>query len=190
MRIIGLTGKMGVGKTTIVEIMRQVLNDEVNVVKFAQPLYDIQEFIYERISSVHERPKGFVKDRKLLQFLGTDWARQNINTNLWVDLWKIEVLNIERDFDQENLDDYVIVVDDVRFDNEAQAIKSMGGLIIKVESDKIEERIEVENTSHSSEDGVSEGLVDAYIRNNSTIEDLKQIVTHMFSGQFYAGSGF
>lgn len=70
----------------------------------------------------------------------------------------------------------IIVCDDVRFDNEAEAIKSLGGIIIKLESKKSEERNEAKDgiSGHVSENGLDLKHVDYIIENNGTVEDLKQ----------------
>ena len=141
--------------------------------KFAQPLYDIQEFVYERISKVYERPKTFTKDRKLLQFLGTDWGRDVVSSSLWIDLWKQEVMELNKNFSEVGLSDAIIVVDDVRFDNEAETIKAFAGLIIEVRSKKTSERIDTARADHKSENGVSLDYVDAIIENDGSIEDLE-----------------
>ena len=113
MKIIAFSGKMGVGKSTAIERIYAKSNGVVHLVKFAQPLYDMQEFIYRRISSVVQRPANFTKDRKLLQWLGTDWGR-GMKETLWVDLFKAQVEKI-----LDHNPTAVIVCDDVRFDNEA-----------------------------------------------------------------------
>lgn len=161
--IIGLTGGMGVGKSTAVDILREHLRN-IEVVKFAAPLYDMQEMIYRRIAQVYARPPEFVKDRKLLQWLGTDWGRDTISKTLWVDIWKAEAaLNLAYG--------NVVICDDVRFDNEADAIKSMGGIIIKITSNNAIQRITTANgiTGHASENGISPEKIDFTIANDGLL---------------------
>lgn len=170
MKIIGLTGKMGAGKSTVLELLKEVEQQDVRLVKLAAPLYDMQEMIYKRISPVYTRPDGFTKDRKLLQFLGTDWARNSISPTLWMDLWKAEVLRYK------HIPNVLIVADDVRFDNEGEVIKSLGGMVISVQSDKTHERIDTSLGNHSSENGIDGKYIDAIILNNGTIQDLKDSI--------------
>lgn len=166
--IIGLTGGMGVGKSTIVEILEEKHN--VALVKFAAPLYDMQEFVYRRIANVYKKPQGFAKDRKLLQWLGTEWGRGSISDTLWVDLWKSEV-------DLQGKVKYTdfIISDDTRFDNEAQAIRDIGGIVIKIVSNQSSSRIDTTSGifSHSSESGISANLVDYVLVNEGSVEDLR-----------------
>lgn len=170
MKLIGFTGKMGVGKSTAINCIRDFQDNSVKLVKFAQPLYDIQEYIYNRISTVHERNSTFTKDRKLLQWLGTDWGRDGISQTLWVDLWEHEVKRLHQ-----TQPSAVIVCDDLRFDNEAEIIKKLGGTIIKLESDASGNRIDITSgiVNHASESGINSKYVDGTIHNNGTIEDLK-----------------
>lgn len=166
MKLIGFNGKMGVGKSTAIECLRDDLpaSAKVKLVKFAQPLYDMQETIYRRISMVYERPGSFTKDRKLLQWLGTDWGRDTISKTLWVDLWKAEATK------QSSLNNAIVVCDDVRFDNEAEAIRSLGGYVVKITSDHADNRIDTKSgiTNHSSEAGISPTLIHTTVENNGT----------------------
>ena len=168
--IIGLNGKMGVGKTEAVEIIRRIHKDkEFEVVKFAQPLYDMQEFIYRRIKTVYARPDDFTKDRKLLQWLGTEWGRGTISENIWIDLWREEV-----EFTRSN--GTHVINDDTRFDNEAETIRALGGKVIQITSNRSADRINTTSgiVDHSSEAGLTPGLVDAIITNNGTLDEFEE----------------
>lgn len=158
--IIGFTGKMGVGKSTAVK----ELGDKFKLIKFAQPLYDIQEYAYRRIEGAYKRPENFIKDRTLLQWLGTEWGRNTLSQNLWIDVWKTdaEIALFKGNY---------VVVDDVRFDNEAQAIRELGGKIIQITSDRTEERIDTKAgiSGHPSESGVTPNLVDITVKNDLSL---------------------
>lgn len=179
MRIIGFNGTMGVGKSTAVGLLEQYLiatfEQGSTLIKFAQPLYDIQEFIYERIYDVYERPETFVKDRKLLQWLGTDWGRGTISDTLWVDLWKARALRATS-FNS------VVICDDVRFNNEAATIKEMGGIVVKLTSNRADDRIDTKSgiVSHASEAGISDKYVDFIIENNGTLHEFETSLCKFF----------
>jgi dephospho-CoA kinase len=178
-RLIGFTGVMGCGKSTAIELLNKRAGYQgVHNVKFAQPLYDIQEFMYERISSVYERPSDFVKDRKLLQWIGTEWGRDSIKQSLWGDLWQREV-----EYVRENFPGNIITCDDVRFDNEAKRFKDLGGVIIKIISDRASARITTANgiSGHKSERGVDDQYVDFVIYNNGTIEEFEQQLNKVYN---------
>jgi hypothetical protein len=180
MKLIGFNGKMGVGKSTAIQCLRHELegtNTQVRLVKFAQPLYDIQEFVYERIASVHRRSTDFTKDRKLLQWLGTDWGRDTISSTLWVDLWKAEVNVLNKLYP-----DDIIVCDDVRFDNEAETVLNTEGYIVKITSNKAEKRIDTKAgiSNHASEAGICNDYIDYEIENNGSISDFNNELTKMY----------
>lgn len=78
------------------------------------------------ISSVDDlfrvKPPAF---RALMQNYGTE-VRRGDNPDYWVNIWKQNVdkaVNIDRDH---------VVCDDVRFLNEAKAVKDMGGVIVRI----------------------------------------------------------
>lgn len=173
---------MGVGKSTAIELMRELINDRdtVVLVKFAQPLYDIQEEIYHRIQPVYTRPESFIKDRTLLQWLGTDWGRKHISETLWVDLWLAKVNQHERVYNDLNgKDTLVIVCDDVRFDNEAETLRGRGGHVVKIVSNQNANRIQLINATHASEAGLAANLVDHTIVNDGTLEQYKDQLRQM-----------
>lgn len=177
--IIGFSAGMGAGKTTAIECVQFLLKDtkqKIAVVKFAQPLYDMQEFIYRRISSVHERPADFVKDRKLLQWLGTDWGRDSINQNLWVNIWKAEALAKQKE-------GYLVLCDDVRFDNEAVELIKLDGIVVKINADFAKERITTANglKNHASEAGISLEYVTHTVDNNGTKSEYQDKLIKLFS---------
>jgi hypothetical protein len=97
--------------------------------------------------------------RELLQRLGTECGRTLISDTVWIDA---ALNNVE-------LDDHYksIVVTDVRFPNEAQAIKDRGGYIVRIERDGIKPA-----NAHPSETALDDWVFDSIIDNNGTPEDL------------------
>lgn len=168
-KIIGFSGKMGSGKSSAIKCLED-LGYITHLIKFAGPLYDMQESIYTRISSVFKRPSDFKKDRKLLQWLGTNWGR-SIDENLWVSLWKAEAekaLPFLGEFD-------VIVCDDVRFDNEAETITALGGKVIHIERpDSVSHAEGGEGiVQHASEAGINPKFLDCGLVNSGSIDELR-----------------
>lgn len=169
--IIAFTGSLGVGKSTAIDELLK--KDSVELIKFAGVLYDTQEFFYKQIESVYKRPKDFVKNRVFLQFLGSEIGR-SIDVDLWVKVWKAKA---------EASQASIVVCDDCRFDNEAEAIKSMGGIIIQIKSNKNIERITTANgiANHASEAGIDQKFVDFTIENNGTLEDYKAKLQSLYA---------
>lgn len=177
--IIGFNGKMGVGKSTAINAIRSLKSVPfipVFNVKFAGPLYQMQELIYDIVKPVHKRPADFVKDRKLLQWLGTEWGRGTISESIWVDLWAAAAKQHSVESPRS-----IIVSDDVRFDNEAETIRKLGGFVVEIISDKNKERIDTEAgiKQHSSEAGINPKLVDYTVSNNGTMAEFDLAIRNL-----------
>lgn len=98
-----------------------------------------------------------VSVRHMLQTLGTEWGRQCIHPSLWLKCWEKQVSRY----------DYV-VVDDVRFENEAELVKKLGGVLWKVE------RPTAYESTHESEGSLKmyKGF-DAVLQNDKSLEELE-----------------
>jgi hypothetical protein len=136
--LIGLTGKPRAGKSEVASILER---DHGYVrLSVADPIRQALSWINPWVS-VHGRPPRrlsqllrdsdwrTVKDnypevRRLLQVLGTDVARELWNEDFWLRtlVERIHDLRNER-----------IVVDDVRFANETEAIHELGGFIVRID---------------------------------------------------------
>lgn len=63
--------------------------------------------------------------RQLMQALGTQWGRQMVNEKLWVSCWmQLAQSAIMRG--------QKVVVDDIRFEQEARMIEELGGVLVEV----------------------------------------------------------
>jgi hypothetical protein len=174
--IIAFSGGMGVGKSTAIRVLTSVAPGHVRLVKFAGPLYDMQELIYARIASVYQRPETFVKDRKLLQWLGTDWGR-SLSESLWVDLWQTSAKDV---LERPN---HIVVCDDCRFDNEADAIHALGGIVINIKRPDAHSHAEggVGIKAHASENGLSANKIDHQVSNDGSLSDYTATLTELFN---------
>ena len=176
MKLLAFTGKMGSGKSTAVGLLHSLASPSFHNIKFAGPLYDMQEYIYRRIHKSHTRPPEFIKDRKLLQWLGTEWGRETIDKNIWVNVWKGDVIDASRHYPSQ-----IILCDDCRFDNEAVAVRELGGHVVQITTDKSAERINTGAgiTNHVSEIGVDKNLISYTIINNGSVDDLRNALLEM-----------
>lgn len=166
-KVIGFAGKMGVGKSTAVEYLKTAHPDQYVSVRFAGVLYELQNTIYARIQDAYKPEKTPIKDRKLLQWLGTEWGR-SLSPTLWVDLWRMETC-------RRIGAGLTVLVEDVRFDNEAAAIRGLGGVVVEITGsssgrDVVRGGIE----GHASEGGIDPKLVDIIIENAGTKETFNQ----------------
>lgn len=159
MKIIGITGAAGSGKDTVADLIVSRCDKFVKR-SFATPLKNM----LKALGLSDEQLDGDLKEvidsrfghtpRYMMQTLGTEWARNTIDSEIWVK------------FVFYNLQSYV-VLSDVRFENEAEMIRDRGLLIHMVGRDKIIPG------KHGSEVGVEfiEDL-DLTIYNGGSMSDL------------------
>ena len=167
--IIGLCGKAGAGKDTVA--LRLAEAHGYTVTSFAQP-------IYEAVSAITGIPVEKLRDRtikelvipwigksprQLLQTLGEEWGRQMVHRDLWVRACFNRIHGLKN-----------VVICDVRYDNEAEAIRRDGGCVWLV--DRPGAGLDGETGQHTSEAGVSHNLIHAVIDNSGSLIDLEDTV--------------
>lgn len=176
--LIGLAGLKQSGKSTAGDYLASKYKFEHT--SFAAPMrrfaMDVLYMNEVQLELGKERPVAFlgngVTPRKFLQLLGTEFGREMIHPDLWVRACLMRVR-------PENN----TVISDVRFDNEAHAIRAMGGKIVRIK------RANQAPTGdgHASEQGIHPALVDYDITNNGErVEhfhrDLDKLVGFLRSG--------
>ena len=128
--------------------------------------------------------------RKLLQLLGTECGRQIIHPNIWVNALFADYKAVkvhEKVTDNLNLKSFKKpnwIITDVRFPNEAQAIKDRGGVVIRVNrtyytEDKKYIMGHDPFETHPSETALDDYEFDHVIDNNGSIEDLIEKVKQL-----------
>ncbi len=135
--VIGFSGKAGSGKDSAGEA---ILSSGIKAKResFADPLREMVKCLGVDVDRIYRENNGAGKNdplpgfggkslRFLLQTLGTDWGRNMISDSIWMD---IGLRKIKENQDTGRL----TIFTDVRFDNEAKAIKSAGGVIIQIEA--------------------------------------------------------
>lgn len=146
--LIAISGVKGSGKSLTAEAIKELASP--NVVKrlsFALPMRLMlvslgvpSENVFGDQQAKNEPLEAFggVTVRHLLQTLGTDWGRNMINPNIWV--------NAAQRMIQDNV---TCVFDDLRFPNEACMIRQNGGLIISVRCQGAEEQAKDQHESEA-----------------------------------------
>jgi hypothetical protein len=187
MRLIGLCGDAGAGKGSVAAVLagmgflEMAFADRIYQAVAVITGYSIADLKNRRFKEEPLPWLGGKSPRHLLQTLGTEWGRQTVSPDLWVTMTMRHIDHLAR-----GLDDIAVVITDVRFANEAEAIRQRGGVIWEVRRPGAS-CLDAAAAGHSSEGGLDESLVDAVIWNNSTLESLAHEVVHQFRRQFRAG---
>lgn len=101
--------------------------------------------------------------RRIYQTLGTEWGRQTIDKDIWLKAWKIQA----EDATKRGRD---VVADDVRFPNEAELIRSMGGQVWKI----VRPDVKVDAAAlHTSEQALEHFIFDRTIVNDGDLTTLR-----------------
>lgn len=179
-RLIAFCGPAGAGKSTAADAL---VEDGWVRVKFADPLKNMvrafyrscgiedNDFIESRIEGAYkEEPDPFLKGRTprhAMQTLGSEWGRDLIHPELWIEAWRQRVLQMaDRGLD--------VVVDDCRFPNEADAVRRLGGRIVEITG-----RGKGLGKKHQSELGIGEP--DMRISNTGQIDQFQHDIVYVFS---------
>lgn len=172
MKLIGIVGRRRSGKDTAALAL---LDQGWTLIKFADPLKAMVRTLLVKagvqIGSLDafiegdqkETPLGFLAGkttRFAMQTLGTEWGRQIIGEDLWIKIAINRATSLPS-----------AVISDVRFANEAAAVKRVGGTLIKIIRDS--ERVDSVDL-HTSETETDSIESDHIISNNSTITDLQE----------------
>ena len=103
-----------------------------------------------------------VSARHMMQTLGTEWGRACIHPDFWVMIARAKAERIMKD-------GVSVVIDDVRFPNEAAMIRDLGGELWRIDRPGVSY-----SGSHESEGGLEDITPDRVIVNDGTITQLKE----------------
>lgn len=162
--LIGLTGAAGVGKDTVALLLT---SSQYSRYAFAQPLKEALSVLgiaeptsrEAKEADMEGRPYSY---RKAAQTLGTEWAR-NLDPNFWLNLATQKTEHIAK-----------LVVTDVRFENEANWIRSKGGVIWHITGRA--PTVTGDAAKHASEKSVAFQDGDFRLDNSGTVDQLKRNV--------------
>lgn len=148
--VIGIAGYAGSGKSTFAGMLSAEL--KLPIYSFAQPIKDMLAVI------------GIVKGesadyRIAAQTLGTEWGRDCISPDLWVDFMRDSIVTSEK---------WGVIIDDVRFKNETAFVRKYGYLI-HIKRPGIQK---IELSQHRSEYAVDVAEGDIAISNRLGLEHL------------------
>lgn len=167
--MIGISGKARSGKDTTAQILVESAPDIFETYSFAKPIKVVcamlfnwnEDHLYGDLKEVVD-PVWGITPRYAKQTLGTDWGRNLINRDIWI--------KYAEEYSK-RYPDKVLVVTDVRFENEADFIRNSGGTIVHIKRQELDQINGVAN--HESEAGVATKLSDIVITNDGTLEELR-----------------
>lgn len=182
-QIVGIAGKKRSGKDTLCSMMQAY--HPYQQVAFAGALWSIllaadpwidmwTEFPtphneYYRLTELNDRfgyeycKEHFPEVRRLMQDLGTQGVREHIGPTTWLDI-------VIRKIKASPTTSFIVT--DVRFDNEAQAIQELGGIVVKLERDS-------NNTDMHVSENIESIKQDVLYRNNSGLDDLDRFAEQL-----------
>jgi hypothetical protein len=156
--IVGFSGKIGSGKTTAALYLCD--KHYYMRTRFAEPLKNMLRALGCSEAEIDGAKKqepcdlfGGKTPRLAMQLLGTEWGRA-LYPDIWVMAW-YRSLRSKR-----------VVADDVRFPNEADAVRELGGIVIGLRRGALVSEFD----NHASE--AMDFEPDVWIDNNGTTEEL------------------
>lgn len=170
MIIIGIAGPAQSGKSTMAGEFRRLVKfrgQKYAERPFAGPLKRMLASIGVDVSDQSKNAPvpfldGRITPRVMMQTLGTEWGR-NLLPDLWLRVWQHEL----------DPGAHVVTVPDVRFNNEAELIRSLGGTIIHIQRKPTADMLAV--PAHPSEAGITRVKGDIIFRNDRGIEKMAQL---------------
>lgn len=168
--VIGLAGRARVGKDTAASFLLAAIGGYRY--SFADPMRGMLLQLGIDMNDPYwiERKEDIIpalgrSPRYLMQTLGTEWGRNLVHPQLWLLLAQQRLLQ----------NGPGMIVTDVRFENEADWVRSQGGRVVHILRDdatKVEE--------HASEAGVAVADDDLIIHNNGNLEEFQDRLRNLF----------
>lgn len=174
MILIGIAGPAQSGKSTLSGEFRRLVEfrgQKYTEQPFAGPLKRMLASIGVDVSGLSKNVPvpfldGRITPRIMMQTLGTEWGR-TLLPDLWLRIW------------QHELDEsaHTVCVPDVRFDNEAELIRELGGIIIHIQRKPTADMLAV--PAHASEAGIRRVKGDIIFHNDRGIEKMAALAANI-----------
>jgi len=169
--IIGFTGKKHSGKTTAVG----GLPSKFISISLADPVREVCKLVFgftdeelndQRLKETPVARWPHISPRQAMQTVGTDMFREHF-PEVWLQVFKRRLKQLA------NTD---VVVPDVRFLNEAETIRSLGGHIIRITRGSLDS-----SDPHPSEVEMDSIEPDVVLENSGSVDDLQTDVALVYS---------
>lgn len=178
MKLIGLVGKLQSGKSTACGlIIQKYCNDGKTIIPAVRLAFAniLKDMIFNAGLCTEEELWGKKTDfsRLMLQKIGTEIIRKQIDPEFFIKRMRDEISV----FELNNPDNLVVIVDDVRFINEANLITDLGGTLIRIERPSLIQN--KEENKHASEVEQDKIKTKYRIINDGTIEELGEKIKNI-----------
>lgn len=167
-QIIGVSGRAGAGKDTIAAALRR---DGFERIAFADPLKRACAIVF---GLTHEQTHGREKEivdlrwglspRQIMQRFGTEAIRDVFGEDVWIKSMAAQIERVRAEGSKRG-----VVIPDVRFPNEAEAVRAWGGQLWRVVRPDVAAVAE-----HVSETALDRFQFDVTVHNTGTIDDLRR----------------
>lgn len=180
-KVILIKGKKRAGKDTTAKILKEFLADltlTVEIMSFADPMKQIIATTFgitkEQLESYkNDEDLLYVEDsfeyfditdfRQILQRFGTEAMKPIFGDDVWVELTKKKIKESKAD---------IVIIPDWRFPIEYYGLLGEG---LKIQSIEVRNnRAEIANDTHSSENALDDFKCDFIVENHGTLEDLEE----------------
>lgn len=178
MNLIGITGKLESGKSTLASMIIKKATVECREYAFAHALknmcIDYFGFEWNDLYTIEGKKKinpiWGITSREFMQKLGQG-LRDGITPDVWVKILETEILSEQEKYG-------LAIIDDVRMPNEVEMVHRLGGIMVRVtRPDHISESTGIKN--HPSEQDLPDDIIDYDIVNYGTKEDLFNTAKNM-----------
>ena len=156
--VIGLTGTKGIGKSTFANrVGGHILSLSTPIKEMLSVIVDKKYLYDEKEEQIPGFPEG-LNGRKLLQTLGTEWGRM-LYPGIWLNKTHDIIADLIAWASAADYQSFRVIVDDVRFKNEALMIKELKGEVWRVKRNGFTPL----EDDHTSEEGLSDEYIDKEI---------------------------
>lgn len=181
--IIGIGGYAGAGKDAVADVLedshgfyRTFMSQPLNAALCRlNPQIEVRHGVIFRYTELirqlgYTRAKEFAEVRRLLQAMGTEVGRELFGETFWVDQMRKYLGSYKPDDD--------VVVTGIRFPNEVDMIRSLGGMIWWVARPGYGPV-----NSHISDSSLTHDVFDHVVMNDGTLDDLEETVARLLKNQ-------
>jgi len=145
MEIIGLMGHQGVGKNYIADVLLKHLPTKNSIIIAFADHFKVDSICKHNCDYNKVFGEKDYETRRMLQKVGTEEGRNVFGENIWINVTETWI----KLFHERGVERFIIC--DVRFKNEADWIKKMNGILVKIIAPK-RYRIRLENEANNNEE--------------------------------------